>query len=985
MDKRFLGTVLVLILCIFFSSITSAFQSSPLGYLQRVGGSDIVGASSGILLLVVENPSNSGEPVTKIEISIPSGFTVGSGVVYVLGRGYGNVSDVSGPVVVNFSQYLMPGSKAYVYLKSVQNPSTAGSYTWFVTAYGVGNNSTSVLAYPDKSFTTTIVSSLGFRSIPYGRIVLDRGNAAAATGIKQVSIANTFWTYIIYNPYDSGESISELKITIPSAYATVAGTTIVVSNLLSGTQLASITPGAIGAGVQKNITLSLSPSAAPGSILTVTFGLLTSPAAAGNYTWECYVKGAVSGQLVKVLDMPGFANSQVANIIAAPAAGWYADVYLFYDNISKTIGWPTTGSSNNVYRIVEWRTTAWGATSDPVITFPSGYSLSSSGVTNRQANGAGVGSVFLVGNSISNDITAAGAVNNNIIFSVTNVVNTSTPGSSVFSLTVGDGVGVLTTAGYDRTVTLVSHLFTNIPSFGVDVISGTTNTNDNATYLVVVSNPTNSGDAIDRITIQVPTGYSNVDVDWANVSYLNSGAVLDSSNIVQPGSSVGTIDLFFRSDSPLGEGATMYIPISLINPSNAGTKIWNVKISGLRDVTNIDASILPNMTNRITIVAASLVGDGTNYVPTNAISTNKSSDDFAWLVVTNGTFSDTAIVSISKVTNYPAPTSLQSNNYVFIGNVYDFSSSLAPSKPMKLRIYYSNNVTNFVSSTNNLANLKLAYYDLVSSSWVVNLSSIVNTTDGYVETETLNLGKWWIWEVRSSGAFSNAFSVGKVSGGTVTYNGGKIKIDIPSNALVEDATVIVDVLSSYPSLPNYFVKVSDVYDITCTSALNSSATVSIYYTDEEVKGRVIDRLRLAFYNKDTKEWVVVPSVVDKENKRVYTKTLHFSQWILVEDRTPTSDLVSSVYIYPTPAKDNLKVSFVLNEMSKVDITIYDVSGKRVKSLSQVYENGLVEIVWNLRNDLGNSVLNGPYLVKLSVKSTLSDKSFSQVYKVIVGR
>ncbi|MGC8871148.1 MAG: DUF2808 domain-containing protein, partial [Brevinematia bacterium] len=629
-----------------------------LGYIDRVGGSDVVNASGGVLLVVVENPSNSGEPITKVEISIPSGFSVGSGVVYVLGSGTGNVSDVSGPIVVNFSQYLMPGSRAYIYLKNVQNPSTVGNYTWSVIAYGVGNNPTSVLGYPGKSFTTSIISSLGFRNIPYGRIVLDRGNNAANTGLKVVSIANTYWTYIIHNPYDSGESISELRVTIPPAYATVAGTAVVVTNLTTGSQLANFTIGAIGANLPKNITIPLSSPASPGSILIVTFSLLTSPAAAGSYNWECYVKGATSGQLVKVLDMPGFVNPQVANIIAAPAAGWYGDVYLFYDNVSRSIGWPTIGSSNNVYRIVEYRTTAWAATSDPVITFPAGYSLSSSAVVNKQTNGAGVGVSFLVANYVSNDITAAGAAGNNIIFSVTNVVNSSTVGSNVFSLTVGDGVGVLQTPGYDRVVVLVPHLFTNLPSFGVDVIGGTTNTNATATYLIVVSNPTNSGDSIDKITIYVPTGYSNVDVVWTNISYVNSGAILGSSNIVQPGVFPGSIELNFRNDAPLGEGGSVYIPISLVNPTNVGVKIWSVKVSGLRDVTNIDATVLVNMTNRITIVAYGLSGDGTNYAPTNSVSTNKSADNMAWLIVTNATFSDTSLISINKVTNYPAPTSV---------------------------------------------------------------------------------------------------------------------------------------------------------------------------------------------------------------------------------------------------------------------------------------------------------------------------------------
>jgi len=982
--------VISIVSILIISSFAFSFSVSPLAYVERIGGSDVVN-SSGAILVAVENPSNSGEPISKIEISIPSGFSVSSGSLNVLGEGSGSVSDVSGPVVVNFSSYLKPGSRAYVFLNA-NNPSSVGSYTWYVTAYGISGNPVSAGVYPSKSITLNIVSSTGFRNIPYGKVVLSRGNNAAASGIKQVSIANTTYEYILYNPIDSGETINEILLKIPPAYATVAGTTIVVSNIILGTQLASITPGAIAANIQKNISIT-NLSIAPGSFVSISVSLLTLPAAAGNYPWELWAKGASSGQFVKVLDWPGISNAQVATVIAAPAAGWYMDIFPYYDITSKTIGWNTAGSSNNVYMVNLWRTTAWAANSDPYIEFPSGYNLSSSGVTAIQANGAGVVAasfrVYQVSGlwRVSNDISAAGAVNNNYFYSITNVINKPTPAVDTLNLTVGDGVTVGSVSGaYDRTIYLLPHLFiSNSPAYGIDVIGGSTNTNATATYLFVFRNPTNSGDAIDKITISVPTGYSNVDVVWSNISVLNSSAIVSSSNIVQPSATAGSIEIDFSASNPLGEGGVIYIPIVAINPTNATAKVWGCSFSGLRDVTNITATnIIQGMTNRVTIVAVAPSGDGTNYVPTNAVSTNKSSDDIAWLIVTNGAFADTSIVTISRTTNYPTPTSSQSNSYRFVGNVYEFNSTLAPQNPVKVRIYFSNATTNFLNPSNVIANLKIAYYDPISSNWAVNSSSVVG--DGYVEMDTLTLGKFWIWEaVSGGGGLTNAFSVGKASGGTISWN--KLKVEIPANALVQDTWVIVDTLNTNLSFPSYLVKISDIYSIESTSALNSSATISIYYTDEDVKGRVIDRLRIAFYNNDTKEWVVVPSTLDKANKRVYTKTLHFSYWTLVEDRTPTSDLVSSVYIYPNPAKSSLKVSFVLNEMSTVYISVYDASGNKVKVIKngEVMNAGLNEIIWNLNNEFGNAVVNGTYFVKVDVKSLSSGATFSKVYKVFVAK
>jgi len=101
--------------------------------------------------------------------------------------------------------------------------------------------------------------------------------------------------------------------------------------------LASITPGAIAANIQKNISIT-NLSIAPGSFVSISVSLLTLPATAGNYPWELWVRGASSGQFVKVLDWPGISNAQVATVIATPAAGWYMDIFPYYDVTSKTIG-----------------------------------------------------------------------------------------------------------------------------------------------------------------------------------------------------------------------------------------------------------------------------------------------------------------------------------------------------------------------------------------------------------------------------------------------------------------------------------------------------------------------------------------------------------------------------------------------------------------------------------------------------------------------
>lgn len=88
--------------------LPSVLFASPVWYVERVGGSDLTNAI-GSFLFVIENPSNS-EPLTKVVIPIPSGFSVSSpgGYATVLGRGIGTVSDISSSIVVDFPSPLMP-------------------------------------------------------------------------------------------------------------------------------------------------------------------------------------------------------------------------------------------------------------------------------------------------------------------------------------------------------------------------------------------------------------------------------------------------------------------------------------------------------------------------------------------------------------------------------------------------------------------------------------------------------------------------------------------------------------------------------------------------------------------------------------------------------------------------------------------------------------------------------------------------------------
>jgi hypothetical protein len=73
--------------------------------------------------------------------------------------------------------------------------------------------------------------------------------------------------------------------------------------------------------------------------------------------------------------------------------------------------------------------------------------------------------------------------------------------------------------------------------------------------------------------------------------------------------------------------------------------------------------------------------------------------------------------------------------------------------------------------------------------------------------------------------------------------------------------------------------------------------------------------------------------------------------------------------YPNPFNANTELSFSLPKSSMVEIDIYDVCGRKVKSLyfGQA-EAGIHKLIWDGRNDSGGSVSSGVYLYRLKSES-----------------
>ena len=89
--------------------------------------------------------------------------------------------------------------------------------------------------------------------------------------------------------------------------------------------------------------------------------------------------------------------------------------------------------------------------------------------------------------------------------------------------------------------------------------------------------------------------------------------------------------------------------------------------------------------------------------------------------------------------------------------------------------------------------------------------------------------------------------------------------------------------------------------------------------------------------------------------------------VLSDDIPAGSGIVSeNVYNWPNPARGNeTNFRFFLNEPCRVDIDIYDINGKRIRTLTQNYmvSGDYAELVWDVSN-----VASGVYNAILSFRS-----------------
>lgn len=109
----------------------------------------------------------------------------------------------------------------------------------------------------------------------------------------------------------------------------------------------------------------------------------------------------------------------------------------------------------------------------------------------------------------------------------------------------------------------------------------------------------------------------------------------------------------------------------------------------------------------------------------------------------------------------------------------------------------------------------------------------------------------------------------------------------------------------------------------------------------------------------------------------------------VKDQTGSREEPSEFTLsqnYPNPFNLSTQIDFTLTHSGFVSLNIYDILGRKVKTLvSENLSSGYKSVLWDGRSDSGENISSGVYFYRLKVISSLSNETgdFSETRKLLL--
>ena len=196
-------------------------------------------------------------------------------------------------------------------------------------------------------------------------------------------------------------------------------------------------------------------------------------------------------------------------------------------------------------------------------------------------------------------------------------------------------------------------------------------------------------------------------------------------------------------------------------------------------------------------------------------------------------------------------------------------------------------------------------------------------------------------------------------GGTIISHDKKLNIQINNNSMQKDSYFsLIEQRKSF--------ELNTEYSIAPTMNLESELTVEFDYQN------IIDipEENIAIFIQNGEDWIELPSIVDIQKKKVYAQSNSTGSFKLGfgANSKSTSSFPQSIILhpnFPNPFNSFTTFEIELFKSNNITISIFDILGKRVKSVESGYFNpGKYRFTWNGKNDFHQPVSSGVYLINV---------------------
>jgi hypothetical protein len=232
------------------------------------------------------------------------------------------------------------------------------------------------------------------------------------------------------------------------------------------------------------------------------------------------------------------------------------------------------------------------------------------------------------------------------------------------------------------------------------------------------------------------------------------------------------------------------------------------------------------------------------------------------------------------------------------------------------------------------------------------------------------------------------------AGGTVQDSTSGIEIHIPENALEDSVEISISKVDEPPPLPLGVTGLALTHHFGPDGLhFNNAVVIQIPYTQSDLDSARVthpEDLRLFYFHTATGIWEEIDvDSVDVIRQLLFIHVEEFCYFTFGVERGQTTDVSETqtnlpktfglMQNYPNPFNPETAIGFDVPEPSPVKITVYNISGRIIRTLVDEKKSpGHFTVLWDGRNQQGNMVSTGIYFYVMKAGDRVFVKKMSFV-------